>query len=386
MQNEIESVTQVMRALMPVAEQYAYFDNAAVAPISQPAADAMTRWTQQSLTSGDFVWPEWARSVEATRKQAAQLINATPGEIALVPNTTAGINLVAEGIDWQPGDNVVVLADEYPSNLYPWMHQHDREVETRMVATTHGRLDLDRLREACDSRTRVVSVSWIGFSTGYRQDIHAIAEIAHAAGAQFFLDAIQGLGVFPIDVQDLPVDFLAADGHKWMLGPEGAGVAYIRRENLERLRAIGVGWNSVVNCHDFSNIDYNLKPTADRYEGGSPNMPGMLALGASLEMLSQWPTADIAGAILDITDLACERLQSAGAKIVSHRAIEPNGHDPRSGIVSFDWPGEDPVAARGRCVDAGIILSCRAGRLRISAHAYNNEADVDRLIAALENK
>lgn len=378
-----DTIRATVRAQMPIAERWAYFDHAAVAPLPRPAGDAIGRWLSQAMEEGDTAWPGWAQAAERTRRTAAHLINAQPSEIALIPNTTAGINLVAEGIDWRPGDNIVTLADEFPSNLYPWMHQRDRGVEVRMVPTDRGRLDLSELRAACDARTRLVSMSWVGYLTGYRHAIDAAVEIAHQAGAWFFLDAIQGMGVFPFDAQQTPVDFLAADGHKWMLGPEGAGFAYVRADRLEDLRAIGVGWNSVQSRADFSRIEYKLRPEAARYEGGSMNMVGMLGFGASMDLLASWPAERIAAAILEITDLACDRLAAAGARVVSHREPDARGHDPRSGIVAFELPGRDPQEARRRCVEHGVVLSCRGGRLRLAAHCYNNEEDVDRLIASL---
>ena len=219
---------------------------------------------------------------------------------------------MAEGLDWRSGDNVVTLADEFPSNAYPWLNLASRGVETRRVPTENGRLDLDTLAAAIDARTRIVSVSWVGYATGYRHDVERIVELAHDRGALMMLDAIQGVGAFPLDVRKTPVDFLAADGHKWMLGPEGAGIAYIRREHLERLRPIGVGWHSVVHASDYTRIELDLKPTAARYEGGSQNMAGMLGLGASLDLLLDLGMEDVAAAILDITDRACERLREVG--------------------------------------------------------------------------
>lgn len=374
---------------MPVTQKWAYFDHAAVGPLSGPARDALTAWAAEAAADGDTPWLTWDRQVQTTRSRAAGLINASTDEIALVPSTTAGINLVAEGLDWRDGDNVVVLADEFPSNLYPWMQQASRGVETRTVPTNLGRVDLDALREACDDRTRIVSVSWVGYASGYRQPLEAIADIAHRAGgskgpgALFFLDAIQGLGVYPLDVAQTPIDFLAADGHKWMLGPEGAGVTYIRQEHLERLRPLGIGWNSVANAANFGHVELNLKASAARYEGGSANMPGMHALGASLELLTQQPTADLTGAILDITDYLCERLASAGAVVASHRGKEPSGHDPRSAIVVADLPDADPVAVRSRLLEAGVVTSVRGGRLRMAPHGYTSYEEVDRLIDGL---
>ena len=376
----VSETRQRLRAQMPVAERWAYFDHAAVAPITAAAAAAVRAWCDESLKDGDTRWPEWSRRAEATRDAAARLIGADRNEIALVPNTTAGIGLVAEGLDWRPGDNVVTLADEFPSNAYPWLNLASRGVETRRVPTENGRLDLDQLAAACDARTRIVSVSWVGYATGYRHDVERIAAIAHERGALMMLDAIQGLGAFPFDVRKTPIDFLAADGHKWMLGPEGAGIAYIRREHLERLRPLGVGWHSVVHSSDYTRIELDLKPSAARYEGGSQNMVGMLGFGASLDLLLELGCEQIAAAILDVTDRACERLEQIGAKIVSDRSPEH-----RSGIVAFELAGRDPLAVKKHCLTRQVVLSCRAGRLRISPHAYNNEEDVDRLIGALQS-
>jgi selenocysteine lyase/cysteine desulfurase len=367
-----------LRRRMPAAANWAYLDHAAVAPISLPAAEAVARWALQSSQQGATLWSQWNRGVGETRAAAARLIGALPEEIALVGNTTAGIGLIAEGLPWAEGDNVVTLADEFPSNLYPWLNLATRGVETRRLETDRGRLDLNRLEDACDERTRLVSVSWVGYSTGFRHDLAALADLVHRRGALLLVDAIQGLGAFPIDAAATPFDFLAADGHKWLLGPEGAGVLYIRREHLDRVRATGVGWHSVVHAHDFTAIDLDLKPSAERFEGGSQNMPGLLGLGASMQLLLELGMENVAGRILSITDLACDRLAAAGATIVSHR---DGPH--RSGIVSFEMPGRDPQAIRQTCLERGVVMSCRAGRLRISPHAYNDVEDVDRLIAAM---
>ena len=381
----IDAVRRRLRAEMPVAQRWAYFDHAAVAPLTAPAAEVAKTWATEAAAEGDTVWPEWSRRVEALRGLAARLIGADQDEIALVPNTTYGISLVAEGYPWQSGDNVVTLADEFPSNAYPWLNLESRGVETRRVPTEEGRLDLDALFAACDARTRIISISWVGYATGYRHDVDRIVERAHERGILVMLDAIQGLGAFPFDVRRTPVDFLAADGHKWLLGPEGAGLAYIRREHLDLLRPFGVGWHSVVHSHDYTRIELKLKRTAARYEGGTQNMVGMLGLGASLELLLDLDIANIAAAVLDITDRASDRLQAFGAKIVSDRRPNRRGGQQRSGIVAFELSGRDPLAVKKHCLTRKVVLSCRAGRLRISPHGYNNEEDLDRLIEALES-
>jgi selenocysteine lyase/cysteine desulfurase len=300
--------------------------------------------------------------------------------VTLVTSTTAGINLVAEGVDWRQGDNVVTLDDEFPSNLYPWMHQGDRGVETRLVPTENGRVDYDRLAGHCDDRTRVITVSWVGYSNGCRRDLNTLCEVASRCGALLFVDAIQGLGAFPLDVRATPIDFLAADSHKWMLGPEGAGFAYIRRDRLPLLRATGVGWNSVVQGSDYTHIELKLRETAARYEGGAKNMVGLIGMGASLALLESLGADNLAAAILDVTDYACRQIEKLGYHVIS-----PRTPDEASGIVSIDMPGVDVAAVRRHCLEQGVALAYRAGRLRISAHAYNNEADIDRFISALKS-
>ncbi len=369
---------EAFRRQMPAADAWAYLDHAAVAPLSGPAQQALTDWAADAAANGSANYPQWSRRVEHLRTLAAALIDALPEEIALVGNTTAGINFVAEGFPWQPGDNVVIPADEFPSNQYPWLHLADRGVEARRVHADGGPVDLDRLAAACDGRTRIVSVSWVSFASGWRQDLDRLAEMVHSRGALLFLDAIQGLGVFPISVRNTPIDFLAADGHKWLLGPEGAGVFFARREHLNLLRPMGVGWNSVRNEHDFSHIELILKDTAARYEGGSQNIAGLLALAASVELLGRFGTEAISRRVFELTDLACRRLAEVGAVIRSDRSAEH-----RSGIVSFELPGRDPHALRDRCVERKVLLSCRGGRLRISPHAYNNAEDIERLIEAI---
>ncbi len=370
----------VFRAEMPVSSRWAYFDHAAVAPLSRGACEAIARWARDSVENGDANYLEWVAAMDRLRTLAATMMGATQEEIALLGNTTAGINVVAEGFPWQPGDNVVTRADEFPSNQYPWLNLAHRGVEVRRLPVgPDGSLDLQRLADACDARTRIVSLSWVAYANGWRHDLDELAEVVHERGALLFIDGIQGLGVFPLDVRRTPIDFLAADGHKWMLGPEGAALFYCRREHLDLLRPLGVGWNSVVHEHDFTRIEPVWKASAARYEGGSANCAGQIALAASLELLASFGFEATAARVLEFTDLACERLSAVGAQILSNR----EGRH-RSGIVTFVLPGADHQQVRQHCLERGVVLSCRGGGLRISPHAYNDESDLDRLIEAIE--
>jgi len=368
-----------LRREMPVVAQWAYFDHAAVAPLSLRAKRAIDAWGEEYATHGDAHSTRYTREVERTRALGAQLLSADAAEVALLPNTTAGVNVVAEGYPWRPGDNVVFPANEFPANQYPWMNLAARGVEARRVELPDGRIDWGRLAEACDGRTRVIALSWVGYATGYRVDLDEAVQFARERGAHLFVDAIQGLGVFPLDVRRTPIDFLAADGHKWLLGPEGAGLFFLRREHLDLLRPTGIGWHSVAHSSDYGRIEFSLRPNAARFEGGTWNMPGFLGLGGSLELLLECGAEALGARILEVTDRVCDRLLERGATIASVR--EPKH---ASGIVSFTLPNVDVSTARRRCLEHGVVLNNRAGRIRVSAHAYNDEADLERLLAALD--
>lgn len=367
-----------LRSEMPVVQRWAYLDHAAVSPLPAPAQRAIREWADEAATEGDTAWQRWTRRAEEVRALFAALLHAAEEEIALVHNTTEGVTLVAEGFSWKPGDNVVVPADEFPTNQYPWLNLADRGVEARRVPLVEGRVELGRVAEMCDARTRILSVSWVSYWNGWRNDLDAWAELAHSHGALLFVDGIQALGVIPLDVRRTPIDFLAADGHKWLLGPEGAGVLYIRREHLDRLRPLGVGWNSVRHAHDYQRIALELKPDASRYEGGSRNLVGLMGLEASLRLLRRYGPEALFARIVEVTEEACQRLQALGARLRSDRSP---AH--RSGIVLFEMPDQDPQALRRRCLEHGVVLSCRAGGLRISPHAYNDSSDLERLVQAL---
>jgi selenocysteine lyase/cysteine desulfurase len=236
---------------------------------------------------------------------------------------------------------------------------------------------VDDLAAAIDGRTRLLSLSFVEYGTGFRNDLETVGGLCRERGVFFFVDAIQGLGVFPLDVRQVPVDFLAADGHKWLLGPEGAGLFYVRRELVERLHAVEVGWHSVVHEHDFSKIELDLKPHAGRWESGTLNVGGIAALGASLGLLLDTGPSEVTERILELTDHLCERAQSAGYGIFSSRQV-----GEASGIVSLTGVAE-PAAAVRRCRDAGVIVNHRAGRVRVSPHVYNSFDELGHLIHVL---
>ncbi|WP_235034231.1 aminotransferase class V-fold PLP-dependent enzyme [Roseiconus lacunae] len=367
------------RRQMPVSEKWAYLDHAAVGPLSAPAAHAIRRYADEAEKQGDTMWPTWAGRLDELRRVAAELLGTSRDEICLIPNTSTGINLVAEGFPWQPGDSVVVPEGEFPSNLFPWENQVARGVEIRKVPRREQAVVVDDLLEAADESTKMIALSWVGYSSGYRVEIEDLVERAHRRGILVYLDAIQGLGVFDLDLSQIDIDFLAADGHKWMLGPEGMGIAMIRRRHLERLRCGNVGWNSVQNAFNYANPALTLKNTAERFEPGSANMVGAAALAASLNLFStirsHHGSDSIGTRVVELTSILGDQLNANG---IQTRQAPEKRH--RSGIVTFEVPGQDPATVRRRLLDVGCVVSCRDGGVRVSVHAYNDGEDLERLI------
>ncbi len=358
-----------LRAEFPVTQRWAFFDHAAVAPITGRARQALAEWADDIAENGLVNEPRWLKRVAEVRQFAGQLLNADPLDIAFIKNTSEGIGIVAEGLPWQPGDNVVTAAEEYPANIYPWLNLAGRGVEVRRVPSREGRLCIDDIRAHMDGRTRLLSLSFVEFASGH---------LCREKSVLFFVDAIQGLGVLPLDVRRTPVDFLAADGHKWLLGPEGAGLFWCRRELVEQLHPVGVGWNSVVGSRDFSRIDFTLKPHAGRWESGTLNVAGITALGASLALLLEIGIAHVAERVLELTDYLCAQALRVGLEVYSSRRPED-----RSGIVSLSAPGADVRALVRSCRQQGIVINQRAGRIRVSPHCYNNREEIDRLLEVL---
>lgn len=380
---------EVLRSHMPICQRFAYFDHAAVAPLPDISAAAISQYANEARDLGDTPWIDWSSRVEALRHWLSELVTASVDEIALVPNTTTGIGLVAEGWRWQSGDSLVVPANEFPSNLTPWRQLKRRGVEVREVPiASSGTIELEQILAAVDSTTRIVALSWIGFVSGWRIDVSKFCEAIHQRGALVFLDAIQGLGAFPLNVSESQVDFCAADGHKWMLGPEGAGMLYIRAEHLERLDPLMVGWHSLDERQAFDPATTQLKNTAARYEGGSANIVGLLGLERSVRLLLD-QGAHIVGSGFAEAILGNVANLEEGLKQIGWEVHVPAEEQHRSGILTVSWPGEigssSALAARKFCLSRGIVTSVRAGRLRASTHAYNNSDDTGRLMAALSD-
>ena len=371
--------------VFPILRKWDFFNHAAVSPLPKPATDALRAFADQA-ESETYLTGTWYRDIERLRVLSAQLLNCHRDEIAFVKNTGEGLSIVAAGIAWKAGDRIVTTAVEYPANIYPWMEQSRRRgcelvmipEETDSNARRHVPIE-KILQEIEDPKTRLVTLSHVEYASGQRHDLATIGRACREHGKLLCIDAIQSVGVVPVDVQSMHIDFLSADGHKWMLGPEGAGIFYCRRELIESLPPLTIGWMNVVNAMDYGNYDYTLKPDAGRYECGTYNVPGLHAMKGALEVLADAGIEAIARRVRALGDYLIIRLEEKGYQIISPRAGEQ-----WSGIVSFVSPAHahEPLVIRLR-KEHRTEISLREGRLRCSPHFYNTVEQLDRLVELL---
>jgi selenocysteine lyase/cysteine desulfurase len=369
----------------PVLRHWHFFNHAGVSPLPAVVARAMNRFITEAQ-AGAYLQTTWYKDIEELRAAAGDLINAGKDEIAFVKNTSEGISIVANGIDWQWGDRIVTTGVEYPANVYPWMEVvRTRGAKLIMIpeeTDEDGRrhVPVEKILEAAaDPRTKLVALSHVEFASGQRHNLARIGAFCHEHQKMLCVDAIQTLGVLPVDVQAMHIDFLSADGHKWLLGPEGAGIFYCRRDLIERTRPLMVGWANVINAQDYGSYDYKLRSDAGRFECGTPNVAGLLGLKAALEMLKSLGVENIATRLRTLTDRLIDGLELKGYQIISPRRL-----GVWSGIVSFTSPTHkhEDIFNMLRKTHK-IELAVREGRLRCSPHFYNTEAQIDKLIDAL---
>ncbi len=368
------------RSLFPVTRELAYYNHAGVAPISTRVDEAIRRYTAEATRLGAFQYPTfYDAEIERVRARAALLIHASADEIAFVKNTTEGLGIVANGLDWRRGDQVLTCDLEYPSNVYPWWSLRERGVETVMLRSRDGRVPLEAFEAALESRrVRLLALSSVEFGSGARNDLEALGALCGERGVLFCVDAIQSLGCLPLDVARCGIDFLAADGHKWLLSVEGCGIFFCAKRALELIAPRIVGWRSVRDNRDFDTYHTELQPRAGRFEEGTTNTPGIFGLGAAIDLLLELDVAAIGARVLALTDRLVDGLRARGAEIHSPRAP-----GEASGIVSFALANERPAQTVRRLRAERIFTVERRGGVRASPHFYNSEEEIDRLLAAL---
>jgi cysteine desulfurase / selenocysteine lyase len=362
------------RELFPVTKSLIYLNHAAVAPLCLPASKAMQWLAQDALENGSQHYAQWLETYEGLRKGAARLINATPREIAIVKNTSEGIATIALGLDWRRGDKIVAFKGEFPANQYPWRRLASKGVNIEWLSVTDP---IERIEEAAGG-ARLLAISFVQFLSGYRADLAQIGAVCKQHGVIFFVDAIQGMGAFPIDVRAAHIDALAADGHKWMLGPEGCGVLYISQELQERVEPMEFGWTNVASFNDYELRDMTLRDDAGRYECGTLNTIGCYGLRAAIDFLLKIEIENIAPAVQILGDRLWAGVQHKGYEVLGERTPETG-----SGIVSFRKSVVENEELVTRLRDNGIVVASRAGWVRASPHFYITAEEIEKFIELL---
>jgi selenocysteine lyase/cysteine desulfurase len=359
-----------------------YLNHAAAGVLPIRTRDAVIEAVQRHAGSGVLEIAALEQAAEVTRERVARFIGASRQDIAFVRNTSDGANILARGLDWKPGDEIILGDNEFGANVYPWLALRDCGVVVRFIETQRARMTPDVLARMMTPRTRVVAVSWVSFADGYRHDLGALCAVAHENGALFFVDAIQALGAFPIDVRALEIDALFSGGHKWLMSLPGLGILYVAPALLERLVVRLPGWRSVDNVWDFLNYEQPWARGAARYETGAQNLLGILALRHSIDVLDEGGVNAIAMHIRALTDHLVTCLQQLGATVAA-----PRIRSTLSGIVLFNLPGADPVEL-GRHLqrEAKIVTTYRTTGIRISPHGYNTVGEIDELVNALQRR
>lgn len=358
----------------PVTRELIYLNHAAVAPLCRPAADAMKQLADDASHYGSLHYDKWLEAYSGLRRAAAKLINASPAEIAIVKNTSEGIATVAQGFKWNPGDRVIVFDEEFPANYYPWLRLEARGVKLISLSIYDP---LEKIAEAVRG-ARLLAISYVNYLSGYRVDLRALGELCSREGCFFLVDAIQGLGAFPIDVEACHIDALAADGHKWMLGPEGNGILYVRRKWLDAIEPVEFGWTNPANYADYASRDMTLRDDAGRYECGTLNTAGCFGQKAAIEFLLEVGVENIALAVDGLANQLQAGLREKGYELMVERTTQTG-----SGIVSFRHPSVDCRSIVSDLKRHRIIAAPRQGWIRMSPHFYISPEKIDQVLMTL---
>lgn len=358
----------------PVTERLIYLNHAAVGPISRRCAEAMKSLADDVLYNGSLHYDRWLDGYEGFRVSAARLVNAHRDEIAIVKNTSEGIATIALGLDWKAGDRIVAFREEFPANYFPWLRLGDRGVRVEWLSVFDP---LERIEEAVRG-AKLLAISYVQYLSGHRADIEAIGGICHRHGCFFFVDAIQGLGVFPLDVRRCHIHALAADGHKWLLGPEGCGLLYVDREWQDRIEPVEFGWTNIAGYTDYSCRDMALRPDAGRYECGTLNTISILGLRAAIELILEIGVTSIGEAVQSAADRLAEGAQAKGYEIMCSRTPVTG-----SGIVSIRKPELDARMVTSQLRRNGVTAALRQGWTRLSPHFYVNREEIEQVLDLL---
>lgn len=368
------------REEFPQREGVIYLNHAAVAPWPRRTARAVARFAEENVIQGALDYGRWQKVEASLRKQGQALLNApSEADIALLKNTSEALSTVAYGLSWNAGDNVVLAEHEFPSNRIVWESLQRFGVDVRKVPLGKAATPEDALLSACDRHTRLLAVSTVQYASGLTLDLHRLGHCCRKQGILLCVDAIQSLGALRMDVQAIGADFVMADGHKWMLGPEGVALFYCPPERRDALELCQYGWHMVAQAGDFDRADWQVAASAQRFECGSLNMLGIHALHASLSLLLEVGMDKVEQQVLQNATYLSDAIQREPRL----ELVSPQQHQRRSGIVAFRCKNADLSALYAHLTSAGVVCALRGGSIRFSPHYYTAPAELEQTMALL---
>jgi selenocysteine lyase/cysteine desulfurase len=365
----------------PQDDSIIYLNHAAVSPWPQRTADAVKHFADENVAHGSQNYAAWVAKECTLRQQLQQLINAASSdEIALLKNTSEALSVVAYGLPWQSGDNVVITSQEFPSNRVVWESLQKYGVTTRAADISASDSPESTLLDTLDDRTRLLSVSAVQYGSGLKLDLSVLGAACRERNILFCIDAIQQLGAARLDVQDIQADFVMADAHKWMLGPEGIALFYCRHAIMERLDLKQYGWHMLEDQHNFDSREWEIARSARRFECGSPNMTGIHALHASMTLILETGMPLIEEQILDNTRFMIDHISQQPER---YQLITPADQHRHAGIVTFRPLNQTPESLFETLGRQHVFCALRGGGIRFSPHFYTPRQQLSRALEML---
>lgn len=368
------------RSKFEVVGRRLFFNHAAYAPLSRPVVHAMDAYLEQRMLGNPKSWDIAESHMEGLRENYSKLIGSSPERIAHMSNTVSGVNVLANGLDWKAGDHILLYSDEFPSNVMPFLNLRDRGVEVEFLDAPDGKVTPALFEAAIKAETRLISISSVQYLTGYHADLKTLSALCKSKNIIFSVDAIQSVGVVPIDVIDAGVDFMAVGGHKWMMSPLGTGFLYLTEELQSRLKLVHRGYMGHVNPIDFGNFSQALSPFARRFELGAFNAPSMAGAEKATELLLE---SGIENIYRHVRNLITQFEWGLGE--LPFHTLYPFSEGEVSGICMFthDDPNLNEQVFK-KLVAADVNLSLRGSGLRFAPHYYNTLEEVDKFLNLLK--
>ena len=379
---EQQELEQLLAHEFPVQKNLIYLNHAAVAPLPKRSGDAIKDFVDEYVNQGTRNYLDWTKHADQLHADLAGFINASKDEIALLKNTSEGISVVAMGFPWEPGDTVLSSDEEFPSNRIPWQALAERGVNFREVSLRQSdKTPEQALIDAMDSSTRMLAISAVQYASGLRLDLELLGNACQQRGILFCVDAIQALGALPVDVEKAKIDFMMADSHKWLLGPEGIALFYCRKNRQEMINLFQYGWHMIEKYGDFEEKSWRPAASARRFESGTPNVLGIRGFAASLSLITEVGIDVIEQRILKHTGLLHELI----SKSDNLELIYTDHASKISGIVTFRHKSCPPSSLFAHLRQQNIMCAERGGGIRYSPHFYNTDEELKKAVVTADS-